>query len=92
VGLLLAGFALRASSIIPATSLGGMVVLVDCFLRLWGFIEGDCLTARAGFFKATEDVFLRDFRTAAGLEVDGGAVKSRFMSIGEVVSEPRTAP
>ena len=89
------GFALRASSIIPATSLGGMVVLNDCFLRLWGFMEGDCLTARAGFFNAAEDVFLLDFRTAVGFDVDVGVLKSRFISTGEVVlevSEPRTAP
>ncbi len=33
VGRALSGFDLRASSIIPATSLGGMVVLDDCFLR-----------------------------------------------------------
>lgn len=86
---------LRASSIIPEISFGGIVVLDVCFFLLCGFIEGDCLTAREGFFKAAEEVFLLDFRMEPGLEAEIGAPKSRFISMGEVVSEVselRTAP
>ncbi len=35
-------------------------------------MEGDCLTARAGFRNAAEDVFLLDFRTLAVFATDVG--------------------
>ena len=72
-----------------------MTVLDGCFLRVCGFMAGDCRTERAGFLDATDVVFLRDFLTGGTLPALGYALKSMFMSIGEVVSEVsefRTAP
>ena len=80
---------------IPDMPLGGMTVLAGCFFLCCGFIAGDCLTARAGFFVDDEDVFLFDLRSVAAAEPVVGAEKSRLGSMGEVVSEvsePRTAP
>ena len=89
------GVDLLASSMIPEIPFGGMTVLAGCFFLFCGFIAGDCLTARAGFFVDDEDVFLFDLRRAAAVGPVGGAEKSRLGSMGEVVSEvsePRTAP
>lgn len=80
---------------IPDISFGGMTVLEGCFFLFCGFIAGDCLTARAGFFVDDEDVFRFDLRKVAAVELVLGAEKSRLGSMGDVVSEvsePRTAP
>ena len=57
-------------------------------------MAGDCLTARdGGHFAEAEEVFLFDFRTATGVEVEVCVVYSKLGSIGDVVSEvsdPRT--
>ena len=80
---------------IPDIPFGGMTVLVGCFFLFCGFIAGDCLTARAGFFVDDEDVLRFDLRRVAAVVPVVGAEKSRLGSMGEVVSEvsePRTAP
>ena len=81
---------------IPDISFGGMTVLEDCFFLYCGFIAGDCLTVRAGFFVDVEDDFRFDLRKdAVGVEPVVGAENSRLGSMGDVVSEvsePRTAP
>jgi len=68
--LLWADFDFRASSMMPETSFAGMTVLEGCFF-LCGFIAGDCLTARAGFFVELDDVFLLDLRRGAGVVAEG---------------------
>lgn len=73
---------LEASSMIPETSRGGIVVLEVCFFLLCGFIAGDCLTDRAGFF-CVGKVFRRAF--LAGTEPEVGSLALR--AIGEVVLE-----
>lgn len=80
---------------IPDISFGGMTVPEGCFFLLFGFIAGDCLTARAGFFVDDEDVFRFDLRKDAAAEPAEVAEISRLGSMGDVVSEvsePRTAP
>lgn len=74
-----------ASSMTPETSFAGMAVLVECFFLLWGFIEGDCRTVRLPAFDV-EVVLLLDFRTDE-VGIGTGALKSIFISIGEVASE-----
>ena len=69
--------------------------MLEGFDFLWGFIAGDCLTARAGFLVEAEEVFLLDLRRDAGVVAEVCAAYSRLGSMGEVVSEvsdPRTAP
>ena len=51
---------------IPVISFGGMTVLEGFGFR-WGFMAGDCLTARAGFLVEDEEVFLFDLRRDAGV-------------------------
>ena len=76
-----------ASSMMAGTWLGGMTALAACFLRFCGFIDGDCRTVRPGVL-AAEVGRLVDFRPADdALVADRGAFKSRFISIGEVVSD-----
>lgn len=80
---------------IPDTSFGGMTVLEGCFFLFCGFMAGDCLTARAGFFVEDEDVFRFDLRKDAVVEPVVVEGNSRLGSMGDVVSEvsePRTAP
>ncbi len=79
----------------PDISFGAMTVLEGCFFLLCGFIAGDCLTARFGFFVDDEDVFRFDLRKDVVVEQVVGVESSRLGSMGDVVSEvsdPRTAP
>lgn len=80
---------------IPDMPFGGMTVLEGCFFLFCGFIAGDCLTVRAGFFVVDEDVFRFDLRKDAAAELVMGVESSRLGSMGDVVSDvsdPRTAP
>lgn len=54
---------LSASSSTSATSAGGMTVLDGAFLRLWGFIAGDCRTARPPLLVALAVDFRFDGRS-----------------------------
>jgi len=56
-----AGVDFCTSSMMPDISFTGIMVLEGCFF-LCGFIAGDCLTARAGFFVEADDVFRFDLR------------------------------
>lgn len=44
--------------------------MLEGFDFLWGFMAGDCLTARAGFLIEAEEVFLFDLRRDAGVETE----------------------
>lgn len=71
-----------ASSMMPGTSLGGIVVLEVGFFLFCGFIAGDSLIDRAGFF-CVGKVFRRVFLACPGPEVGSLALRST----GDVVSD-----
>lgn len=79
-------FDLCAFSMMPETSLGGMTALETSFFRFWGFMDGDWRTARVMLFEVPGCRFL-DFRIAEGPDTGMGALKSMFISMGDVVSD-----